>query len=248
MFSGECLMKTFEKHYHKPYAMTDEKSQGRLLDIPTTEDHRSQFQHDRDRIIHSKAFRRLESKTQVIVSNESDHNRKRLTHSLEVMQISDSMAYALGVNMSLTQAIALGHDIGHTPYGHGGQKALEKILEDHGLPGFKHNYQGLLVVNKFEDRYMDEGGLNLMFETRDGILKHTSIDSKKYNIRDYDDQLDGNRLWPITIEGQIVRIVDEIRGYEFYEIQSLQRRNRLVDRDRRQSGNHQAEGYLAQAR
>lgn len=203
-------MKKDEKHLHKPYAMTDEKSQGRLLDIPTTEDHRSQFQHDRDRIIHSKAFRRLESKTQVVVSNESDHNRKRLTHSLEVMQISDSMAYALGVNMSLTQAIALGHDIGHTPYGHGGQKALEKILEDHGLPGFKHNYQGLLVVNKFEDRYMDEGGLNLMFETRDGILKHTSIDSKKYNIRDYDDQLDGNRLWPITIEGQIVRIVDEI--------------------------------------
>ena len=203
-------MKKFEDFKLEPYAMTDEKSRGRLLDIPTTGDHRTEFQHDRDRIIHSKAFRRLESKTQVVVSNESDHNRKRLTHSLEVMQISDSMAYALGVNMSLTQAIALGHDIGHTPYGHGGQKALKKILEDHGLPGFKHNYQGLLVVNKLEDRYMDEGGLNLMYGTRDGILKHTSIDPKKFNIKDYDDKLDGNRLCPITIEGQIVRIVDEI--------------------------------------
>lgn len=192
---------------YQPYAMVDELSQGRAIkeDKDTL---RTCFQHDRDRIIHSKAFRRLESKTQVVLSNESDHNRKRLTHSLEVMQISDTIANALGVNIFLTQAIALGHDLGHTPFGHGGEDALKDILADHNLPRFKHNYQSLLVVNRLEERYREEGGLNLLFETRDGILKHTKT-RDDIPIDYYDSHLD-NSSNPITIEGQIVRIVDEI--------------------------------------
>jgi dGTPase len=194
----------------KPYAMTDDKSQGRIEAEKTVEDDfRTQFQHDRDRIIHSKAFRRLESKTQVVTSQESDHNRKRLTHSLEVLQMADSIAYALGVNIFLTQAIALGHDLGHAPFGHGGEKTLNEILMDHGLSGFKHNYQSLLIVNKIETRYRDNGGLNLMYETRDGILRHTKI-KEGIPIGYYDEVLDSKRQYPLTLEGQIVRIVDEI--------------------------------------
>jgi dGTPase len=194
----------------KPYAMTDDKSQGRQdTEKSVKDDFRTQFQHDRDRIIHSKAFRRLESKTQVVISQESDHNRKRLTHSLEVLQMADSIAYALGVNIFLTQAIALGHDLGHAPFGHGGERTLDEILKDHGLPGFKHNYQSLLIVNKLETRYRDVGGLNLMYETRDGILRHTKV-KKEIPIDYYDKILASKRRFPITIEGQIVRIVDEI--------------------------------------
>lgn len=194
----------------KPYAMTDDKSQGRQDQEKIVEDDfRTHFQHDRDRIIHSKAFRRLESKTQVVTSQESDHNRKRLTHSLEVMQMADSIAYALGVNIFLTQAIALGHDLGHAPFAHGGERTLNEILKDHGLAGFKHNYQSLLIVNKLETRYRDVGGLNLMYETRDGILHHTTI-KKDISVEYYDKMLDPKRQFPITLEGQIVRIVDEI--------------------------------------
>lgn len=194
----------------KPYAMTDEISRGRREkeDILSA-DFRSQFQHDRDRIIHSKAFRRLESKTQVVISHESDHNRKRLTHSLEVMQMSDSIAYALGVNIFLTQAIALGHDLGHAPYGHVGERTLREILKDHDLPGFKHNYQSLLIVNKLATGYRDDAGLNLMYETRDGILHHTDL-RDDIVLDYYDPELDKKRKYPATIEGQIVRIVDEI--------------------------------------
>lgn len=194
----------------KPYAMTDDISRGRReKEDALSDDFRSQFQHDRDRIIHSKAFRRLESKTQVVISHESDHNRKRLTHSLEVMQMSDSIAYALGVNIFLTQAIALGHDLGHAPYGHIGERTLSEILKDHDLPGFKHNYQSLLLVNKLATGYRDDAGLNLMYETRDGILHHTKL-RDDIVLDYYDTELDKKRKYPITIEGQIVRLVDEI--------------------------------------
>jgi len=203
-------MQALLKIKFKSYAMTDAKSQGRHdREKTVTDDFRTQFQHDRDRIIHSKAFRRLESKTQVVTSQESDHNRKRLTHSLEVLQMADSIAYGLGVNIFLTQAIALGHDLGHAPFGHGGERTLAEILIDHGLPGFKHNYQSLLIVNKLETRYRDVGGLNLMYETRDGILRHTKI-KKEIPVEYYDGTLDSKRQYPVTLEGQIVRIVDEI--------------------------------------
>jgi dGTPase len=195
------------------YAMKESKSEKKrrapIDDHHGPADFRREFQRDRDRIIHSKAFRRLESKTQVIISHESDHNRKRLTHSLEVSQISETIAYNLGLNIFLTQAIALGHDLGHTAFGHGGEGLLDEVLKDFDKEGFKHNYQSLLVVNKLEKTYADEGGLNLMWETRDGILKHTGLDND-INVKYYDDELEKEPVFPVTLEGQVVRLVDGI--------------------------------------
>ena len=133
---------------------------------------RSEFQRDRDRIIHSAAFRRLEYKTQVFVNHEGDLFRTRLTHSIEVAQIARSIARALHLNEDLTEAIALAHDLGHTPFGHAGQDALNDCMRDHG--GFEHNLQSLRVVDELEERYAEFPGLNLTFETREGILKHCS--------------------------------------------------------------------------
>lgn len=133
---------------------------------------RSEFQRDRDRIIHSAAFRRLEYKTQVFVNHEGDLFRTRLTHSIEVAQIARSIARALKLNEDLTEAIALAHDLGHTPFGHAGQDTLNTCMKDYG--GFEHNLQSLRVVDKLEERYAEFQGLNLTFETREGILKHCS--------------------------------------------------------------------------
>ena len=138
---------------------------------------RSEFQRDRDRIIHSGAFRRLEYKTQVFVNHEGDLYRTRLTHSLEVAQIARSIARALGLNEDLTEAIALAHDLGHTPFGHAGQDALNACMKDFG--GFEHNFQSLRVVDKLEERYAEFSGLNLCFETREGILKHCTHERAK---------------------------------------------------------------------
>ncbi len=193
-----------------PYAVSDNNSRGRKTQEKFhPEDNRTGFQHDRDRIIHSRAFRRLEAKTQVVLIHESDHSRTRLTHSLEVGQISESIAISLGLNTFATLAIALGHDVGHTPFGHTGERALSNILFDFGLGRFKHNYQSVLVVNKLEKRYKKSDGLNLMWETRDGILKHSSLKADM-DLNYYDCELDNKLQWPITLEGQIVRLVDEI--------------------------------------
>jgi dGTPase len=154
-----------------PYAATDKTSRGRRYP-ETTPAHRSEYQRDRDRIIHSAAFRRLEYKTQVFINHEGDLFRTRLTHSIEVAQIARSIARALGLNEDLTEAIALAHDLGHTPFGHSGQDALNECLRDHG--GFEHNLQSLRVVDVLEERYAEFPGLNLTFETREGILKHCS--------------------------------------------------------------------------
>jgi len=195
----------------RAYAVTDQNSNCRKTKEKfQPDDTRTAFQHDRDRIIHSRAFRRMEAKTQVVLTHESDHSRTRLTHSLEVGQISESIAIILGLNTFATLAMALGHDIGHTPFGHTGERALSNILLDYGLERFKHNYQGLLVVNRLEKRYKQSGGLNLMWETRDGILKHSGLKPKEMNLNYYDSQLDDEKDWPITLEGQIVRLVDEI--------------------------------------
>src|SRR4051812_12477644 len=134
---------------------------------------RTEFQRDRDRIVHSTAFRRLVYKTQVFVNHEGDHFRTRLTHSLEVAQIARSIARTLRLNEDLTEAIALAHDLGHTPFGHAGQDALNACMREHG--GFEHNLQSLRVVDVLEQRYAAFDGLNLCFETREGILKHCSI-------------------------------------------------------------------------
>jgi len=144
---------------------------GRMYPEPAPA-YRSEYQRDRDRVIHSAAFRRLEYKTQVFVNHEGDLFRTRLTHSIEVAQIARSVARALRLNEDLTEGIALAHDLGHTPFGHAGQDALNSCMQDYG--GFEHNLQSLRVVDELEERYAEFPGLNLTFETREGILKHCS--------------------------------------------------------------------------
>ena len=155
-----------------PYAAHDELSRGRRFPEPKPE-FRGEFQRDRDRIIHSNAFRRLVYKTQVFVNHEGDLYRTRITHSMEVAQIARSVARALRLNESLTEAISLAHDLGHTPFGHAGQDALNDCMRPYG--GFEHNLQSLRVVDELEERYAEFPGLNLTFECREGILKHCSL-------------------------------------------------------------------------
>ncbi len=154
-----------------PYAASDDRSLGRRhRESPPL--YRTEFQRDRDRIVHSGAFRRLEYKTQVFVNHEGDMFRTRLTHSIEVAQVGRAAARALRLNEDLTEAIALAHDLGHTPFGHAGQDALNACMAPFG--GFEHNLQSLRVVDELEERYAEFQGLNLTFETREGILKHCS--------------------------------------------------------------------------
>jgi dGTPase len=155
-----------------PYASDPACTRGRQHPEPAPV-YRSEYQRDRDRIIHSAAFRRLEYKTQVFVNHEGDLFRTRLTHSIEVAQIARSIARALRVNEDLTEGIALAHDLGHTPFGHAGQDALNACMRDYG--GFEHNLQSLRVIDELEERYAEFPGLNLTFETREGILKHCSL-------------------------------------------------------------------------
>jgi dGTPase len=155
-----------------PYAAHDEQSRGRRYSEPKP-DFRGEFQRDRDRIIHSNAFRRLVYKTQVFVNHEGDLYRTRITHSIEVAQIARSVARALRLNEALTEAICLAHDLGHTPFGHAGQDALNECMRPYG--GFEHNLQSLRVVDELEERYAEFRGLNLTFECREGILKHCSL-------------------------------------------------------------------------
>jgi len=154
-----------------PYAADETRSRGRRYPEPAAR-YRGEYQRDRDRIIHSTAFRRLVYKTQVFVNHEGDLYRTRLTHSLEVAQIGRTVAVALQLNEPLTEAICLAHDLGHTPFGHAGQDTLNACMRDYG--GFEHNLQSLRVVDELEAKYADFPGLNLMFETREGILKHCS--------------------------------------------------------------------------
>jgi len=187
-----------------PYAATVEHSRGRRhAEPPPTL--RTEFQRDRDRIIHATAFRRLVYKTQVFVNYEGDLYRTRLTHSLEVAQIARTAARALGLNEDLVEAISLAHDLGHTPFGHAGQDALNECMRD--LGGFEHNLQSLRVVDHLEDRYASFRGLNLTFETREGILKHCSVK----NARELGDV--GRRFLDRTqpgLEAQLANIADEI--------------------------------------
>ncbi|HET6757413.1 MAG TPA: deoxyguanosinetriphosphate triphosphohydrolase [Burkholderiales bacterium] len=185
-----------------PYAVT--RSRGRRYpEKPATG--RTEFQRDRDRIIHSTAFRRLEYKTQVFVNHEGDLFRTRLTHSLEVAQIGRSIARSLRLNEDLTEAISLAHDLGHTPFGHSGQEALNACAKEHG--GFEHNLQSLRVVDVLEERYAEFDGLNLCFETREGILKHCS----KVNAQALGEVAERffKRQQP-PLEAQIANLADEI--------------------------------------
>lgn len=187
-----------------PYAADESRSRGRRYDEPKPA-YRGEYQRDRDRIIHSTAFRRLVYKTQVFVNHEGDLYRTRLTHSLEVSQIGRSVAAALNLNEPLTEAVCLAHDLGHTPFGHAGQDTLNACMRDFG--GFEHNLQSLRVVDELEAKYADFPGLNLMFETREGILKHCST----RNARELGDV--GERFLQRKqpgLEAQIANIADAI--------------------------------------
>jgi dGTPase len=172
-------------------------------------DNRPDFERDRDRIIHSSAFRRLEYKTQVFVNHEGDYYRTRLTHSLEVAQIAKGIARRLRLNEDLTESIALAHDLGHTPFGHSGERALDRMMRDKG--GFEHNLQSLRVVEVLEDKYPGFQGLNLTWETREGLVKHSSPCDLPTPDHDY---LPGT--FP-TLEAQIINIADEI-AYNNHDI------------------------------
>jgi dGTPase len=194
-----------------PYAVHAAATRGRVHAEPPAAT-RNDFQRDRDRIVHSTAFRRLEYKTQVFVNHEGDLFRTRLTHSLEVAQIARALSRSLAVNEDLVEAIALAHDLGHTPFGHAGQDALNDCMRPYG--GFEHNLQSLRVVDELEERYAAFDGLNLCFETREGILKHCSADNAR-------------RLGPLgerfllrrqpSVEAQLTNLADEI-AYNNHDI------------------------------
>lgn len=173
---------------------------------------RSEFQRDRDRVVHSTAFRRLEYKTQVFVNHEGDLFRTRLTHSIEVAQIARTLARALRLNEDLAEAIALSHDLGHTPFGHAGQDALNACMRDYG--GFEHNLQSLRIVELLEERYGAFDGLNLTYETREGILKHCAP-KKAQELGELGRRfLDGTQP---SLEAQLCNLADEI-GYNNHDV------------------------------
>jgi len=193
------------------YAATVESSRGRQYPEPAPA-YRTEYQRDRDRIIHSTGFRRLEYKTQVFVNHEGDLYRTRLTHSIEVAQIARSIARTLGLNEDLTEAIALAHDLGHTPFGHAGQDALNACMKPFG--GFEHNLQSLRVVDHLETKYAEFQGLNLTFETREGVLKHCAINNAKA-LGDVGQRFI-NKTQP-SLEAQLTNIADQV-AYNNHDI------------------------------
>ena len=183
-----------------PYGMRSKDSKGRAY-LDNEPEYRTTFQRDRDRILHTTAFRRLEYKTQVFINYEGDYFRTRLTHTLEVSQIGRTLARALGGNEDLVEAICLAHDLGHSPFGHSGEVALARLMKDYG--GFDHNRQSLRIVTELEQRYPEFPGLNLSWEVREGMVKHES----EYDLsdaRDFSPDLRGN------LETQIANVADEL--------------------------------------
>ncbi len=202
------------------FAVLPNESKGRAYNEAQS-NYRNEFQRDRDRIIHSSAFRRLEYKTQVFVNHEGDMFRTRLTHSIEVSQIGRTIARALNVNEDLTEAICLAHDLGHTPFGHAGQGALNNCMKDFG--GFEHNLQSLRIVDLLEERYADFPGLNLTYETREGILKHCS-QKNALGLGELGQRfIKKNKP---SLEAQIANIADEI-AYNNHDIDDGLRANLL---------------------
>lgn len=200
MFYTREHLEELEAQALAPYAMRSRESRGRVYEDHEP-DYRTAFQRDRDRIVHSTAFRRLEYKTQVFVISEGDYYRTRLTHTLEVAQIGRTLARALGVNEDLTEAICLGHDLGHAAFGHSGERTLDALMAEHG--GFDHNRQSLRIVERLEERYPGWPGLNLTWEVREGMVKHET----EYDISDargYEPDL------ACSLEGQIANAADEL--------------------------------------
>ena len=198
----------FENKFLAPYAMKSCASRGRVY-LEAEHAYRSCYQRDRDRIIHSAAFRRLEYKTQVFVNHEGDYYRTRLTHSIEVSQIARTIACILGLNIDLTEAIALAHDLGHTPFGHSGEDALNELMSSCG--GFNHNLQGLRVVDFLEERYPEFPGLNLSWEVREGIVKHSSV----FDIAAASEEFCPKKM--PSLETQLVDVADEI-AYDNHDL------------------------------
>lgn len=201
-------LESIEQDMLAPYAMKSYGSRGRKH---PEDEHpmRTAYQRDRDRVIHSSAFRRLEYKTQVFVNHEGDYYRTRLTHTLEVVQITRTVARALRLNEDLAEAIALAHDLGHTPFGHSGERILNDLMKEQG--GFEHNLQSLRVVDHLEDKYPHYRGLNLTWEVREGIIKHSSEHDHPELFEEFEPHLKP------TLEAEIVNLADEI-AYNNHDI------------------------------
>lgn len=187
-----------------PYAMDASRSRGRRYAEPP-HPYRNDYARDRDRVIHSRAFRRLEAKTQVFTTRFSDHFRNRLTHTLEVAQIARTVAAALDLNTDLAEALALVHDIGHPPFGHAGERRLDTLMREHG-DRFDHNLHALRIVEQFEQRYLEFPGLNLTFEVREGIIKH----SLAYSAAAFPELVEYLLELRPPLEAQLIDLVDEI--------------------------------------
>jgi dGTPase len=193
----------------KSYAARADQSRGRLF--PEVESHfRSRFQRDRDRIIHSSAFRRLKHKTQVFIEHEGDYFRTRLTHSIEVAQVARTIAQTLGLNQELTEAVALAHDLGHPPFGHTGEDALQRLMEPYG--GFDHNAQAIRIVTSLERHYAEFDGLNLTWETLEGIAKHNGPVTGEipYALAEYNARHDLELHTHASVEAQVAALADDV--------------------------------------
>lgn len=200
MLANRERLEILEDEQLAPYAQRARDSRGRTYPEPE-HPYRTAFQRDRDRILHTTAFRRLEYKTQVFVNYEGDHYRTRLTHTLEVAQIARTIARALMLNQDLVEAIAMAHDLGHTPFGHAGETVLHELMADKG--GFNHNTQGLRIVEQLEERYPNFPGLNLTWEVREGIVKHaTEYDTPEATA--FEPELRA------TLEAQVINVADEV--------------------------------------
>lgn len=222
-----------------PYAVRVEESRGRRYPEPPHA-YRDDFQRDRDRIVHARSFRRLENKTQVFTNRYSDHFRNRLTHTIEVAQISRTIAQALHLNTSLVEALALVHDIGHPPFGHSGEKALDEAMKRHG-ERFDHNLHALRIVEVFEERYADFPGLNLTFEVREGIIKH----SRDYRAEEHPELAEYLLDMRPPLEAQLIDLTDEIAyntadlddGFEsrLLDVQEIRREVPIFERFHREA-------------
>jgi dGTPase len=217
MYFTRQQLEEFEDQSLAPYGMRSKDTKGRAY-LDNEPDYRTSFQRDRDRILHTTAFRRLEYKTQVFINYEGDYFRTRLTHTLEVAQIGRTLARALGGNEDLVETICLAHDLGHSPFGHSGEVALSRLMKDFG--GFDHNRQSFRIVTQLEQRYPEFPGLNLTWEVREGMVKHES----EYDIsdaRDFGPDLRGN------LETQIANVADEL-AYTTHDLDDGLRSNMIT--------------------
>ena len=196
-------LEALERQNLAPYAQLSAESRGRKYAEEPPE-WRTQYQRDRDRVIHSRAFRRLEYKTQVFLNGAGDHFRTRLTHTMEVAGISRNIARALKLNEDLTETIALAHDLGHSPFGHKGEAVLRRLMKEHG--GFEHNRQSLRIVEELEQKYPRFRGLNLTWEVREGLVKH-------YTAYDHPSRRAGFEAKSSSLEAQVANLADEIAYY-----------------------------------